>query len=580
MKLKNGVKVDKKTLAKYEVIDNNIVRHPGVTRLQSDKKTPFQTLLTEVIEKKFVLSDDELSDILKRVLTTPQSTPEDKHLFSEDNQDIIDCWNDGSRRYFDSMLAKNIMNHFLSSKHSTLSPFIKNVTDFLKSEYRAHDKARLKVWSNIRKGYEYKRIKESNLADFALLRKNMIELIKDEHFTDSSFILELLDLHYLTHAAGRLPSYKVLHPTGTLKSYTENSIFYKTKNRGRVTGFGFNHNNPSYHLGTMRSIDKTPHDMRRPRLISSETRCPDRLYMVHPKVARRHPENWLNQAFSNPYNSTYVNGLSGSTLLAINAILFYICSQEGDASVQEAIREDNFKLLKNYWLMVVCLFIYFEGGHTLTEVMDVFNLSRIQSNLETVLKTPQDTFSLQTILLDDPEIYKLVAQSLIETAKYQAVIDSKTSANSKVPDAAKNIRLDVNKLFKNKQSVIDEFFNEFKEDIEQLDNNNPNKAIALTLYGTLCEHKEKYYEKPNRETTETFIKQTHDTIKATMPTFHDNTTWSDKVKNVASNVINFLIKLLNNLIGTSIEFFKPIQSPCQTSTTEFERSISSSLSKL
>ncbi|WP_298626262.1 hypothetical protein [uncultured Legionella sp.] len=532
MKLRNGsefIPGKKKTL---EAIDNNIVRYIGMHRLPSRKKTPFQELLDTIIKNNYELTEAQFTELFTNILSTP-SLQNDEKMFSSDDSDIIDAYNDNSRRYFESLWARKIIDFFEAQNSASLKTFIIEMKAFLISQY-TREHPYLKEWHAAQDG---KQVTDDNLAHYALLRKNLIVLINHGHFNSNNILLDLFDLHYLTHSLARLDSYKTFHPTGYIKCYTENSHFYSNQKRGRVTGYGFNQDEPSYHLGIMRSIDKTPYDMRRPKLISSETRCPDRLYMSHPKEVRNDPQNWLHQAFSNPYNSLYVNGLSGSMLLEINAVLFFMKGiQTGlykpSHLTNEQSHQEHFKLLKQYLLMISAVFIYFEGGHTLTEIMSVFYLEKVTNSIQTVLGEPKGTFSLHDFMLSCPEVYPLIKESLIDAAKYQARQDNVQRINDE--------------RLLNKFESIRVILRNFKQKIDSLEPQYfEAQKHATQLLCKLEQFRIEALKKPTDRALSDFRIKAHKEITNSMPLLQKELGWGDYLLNILQQITDILITVFS-----------------------------------
>ena len=567
MLLRNGSRY--KPAQGLEVVDNNIVRHVGMHRLPSKNKTPFQGLLDTITQNHYQLSEQQYAEIISKVLAIPALNNK-AQMFSASDVDIMDANNDNARRYFETVLAKKILNHFLMDMEPKLGPFITKFKAFLIDQYNKAGSDFVSKWQAAQNGEVPK--KDENLAHYVLLRKNLIVLLNDNHFSSHSFLLELFDLHYLTHPLASLPEYKIHHPAGYIKCYSENSQYYTNANRGRITGYGFNHNEPSYNLGIMRSIDKTPHDLRRPMLISSETRCPDRLYMSHPKVARSSPSNWLNQAFSNPYNSIFVNGLSGSILLEINAALFFIkminlksepyTCKDMDP---EEIKQNNFKLLKNYFLTISSLFIYFEGGHTFTEIMSVFNLDNVNSSIQTVLGASKGSFSLKTLMLDDPKIYSLIQESLIDAAKYQERLDQIDKIHQEL------IRNKKDKIFKSIQAILCDF----EGKISTIGTHSHQAKIeAIKLLKRLNNHLNSTFMNPlTSKSLDNFKNKVEQEINKSLPALQRDLNWKDYLLNIVNKIARILINLFTLNSSNVNGFFAHNTSQAERTTNEMNQKI-------
>lgn len=430
MKLKNGASYHPEKMQGMEVIDENVVRHAGMTRIKSKNKTAFQRLLTDIANNNYSISDEKFKAIAEHLLYIPPLKERGKlQMFSNDDSVIIDAYNDTTKRHFDSFFAKKILIFLLNSKQyaPSLSLLIQEITNFYTEEYKTHSPEFLVKWNDAKSG---KTVNDESLEFFSASRPDLVNLIKENHFNNKdNLILNLYDFHYLTHAISSLASYQKRHPDGIFEIYNKKSnTYYSNKNRGRISGYGLSLNNPSYHLGIFRSIDKTPYDMRKSSLTSNTTRCPDRLYMEHPCNARQNPLNWLNYGFFNQYNSGYVLGLSGSTLLEARAMIFFILSIINNQYQCKFIDQDFFKdktSLNHYFLLIISMFVYFEGGHTLSEILTVFEIDEVRSFINNALanKEESDVLSKKTLIFNQEDILMIMKDAFIETAKYHFTLD-------------------------------------------------------------------------------------------------------------------------------------------------------------
>lgn len=73
MRLLNHKSYEKADIKKQEmeVIDNNIVRHIGMTRIASRKPTPFQNLLDLIAEGKFIIENAQIKSFTALVFNIP-----------------------------------------------------------------------------------------------------------------------------------------------------------------------------------------------------------------------------------------------------------------------------------------------------------------------------------------------------------------------------------------------------------------------------------------------------------------------------------------------------------------------------
>ncbi len=313
-KLDNGKLYDLGVLkaAGLEVIDNNIVRHRGMKRLPDNQSTPFQEMLHHIKKRQDKLSPAEWQALINSLCTIPSINGPAK-MHSDKDEDIIRAYNDNSRRYFESRLAKYLLSA-LPTSNPLLAELISNLTTFLVGEYKNSNYTKyVTQWQNAQKG---KIPNRDNLSFYAALRPDLVTLCQENHFfpswqksseklwsnettaeqqkkqsRHSKAVLSLYDLHYLTHSISKLETYKKHFSNGILEIYTDDNRFFSPVHRGRVNGYGFTVNNPSSNLGVLRSSDVCPPDMRKSKVFSKETRCPDRLYLEHPKVTRTNPLN-------------------------------------------------------------------------------------------------------------------------------------------------------------------------------------------------------------------------------------------------------------------------------------------------
>lgn len=449
--LRNGLfyKTDDVQKKGCEVIDDNIVRHVGMTKIPSGNKTPFQLLLEKIYSDQSILNDfDKLAQQLFDI--TPLKKANKSRLMTQKDEDIINANNDNFKRFFESVFAKKILTYVLNQKNATvLSAMLHEISTFLIREYHDYDKNFLSLWEASRHGVKVK--ENDSLSFFSELRPDLVSLIKEDHFSDAKkdTMLKLYDIHYMTHSISKLASYKKRHPEGIAEiydnEYKKRNTFYRPDHRGRVAGFGFAKDNPSYHLGIFRSHDQTPYDMRKSSL-NPVTRCPDRLYMEHPNVARLDRYNWLHHCFSNPINSCYVNGLSGSILLEIRSLLFFISALNDDyykcsLLKPDALFENKNKLIKDYFLLIIGLFVYFEGGHTFSEILSSFDIKEVREAINMGLRTTSPVLSKQTLLFDNPKIKDLMKESLIETVKFYSVHQAKTEIHKQILSGNPLLRL-------------------------------------------------------------------------------------------------------------------------------------------
>jgi hypothetical protein len=376
-----------------ETLDHNVVRHVGMRRISSDTPTPFQHLL-------FYLSSNPKADVDMKLFfaVPPFENRNITSMFTNNVTTIMNCYNDNSRRYFESLFAKKILSHIQTcDRFSDLHALIRKLTTFYTSHYDRDNPAFLEEWKRAK---QHNNVSNEDLRFFSLLRPHLVEF-------DSDILADLYDFHYLTHSISTISLYKKNHLQGICDLY-HRSPYYSDKTRGRIYSRGWAQDRYSHNFGIFRSMDIVPQDMRTEKP-SQVTRCPDRLYMTHPSVAMRNPFNWLHYFFTNPYNSMYVLGISGCILLEIRALMFYILCGG---------LVDN-ELLNLYFLIISSLLIYFEGGHSFTEIFTVFELPEVKTFIK---NTVHEEINKDTIIYRE-EIVHLMKATLLDTVQYNDILE-------------------------------------------------------------------------------------------------------------------------------------------------------------
>lgn len=212
---------------------------------------------------------------------------------------------------------------------------------------------------------------------------------------------------------------------------------YRVANRGRIASpLGFYKDNPGLQLGILRSVDPTPTDMRKSKTLTGVTRCPDRLYVSHPAVTRQNPASWHQYCFAEGLNSAFVLGLSGSTLLETRAILFFATAIRDGYYVSDSdkilpLRHYDPDIIRKYLLFVIGLFVYVEGGHTLSEILTVFDIPEVKMAIHDLTKG-ELAISKQTLIFDQSEIMELLRKALAETIEYRGVLRGKQEVHEQL----------------------------------------------------------------------------------------------------------------------------------------------------
>ena len=471
--------------ASREIIDNKIVRHCGVTRLASGKRTPFQKFLDEAPDLAST-NDDKFQKIAKKLFFIPRIRSELSCGFFSKNDDVIlDAWNDSCRRYFESIFAKKLIDYSLTeANRSLLVPLIDNMQTFLLREHSKDQPGFVDLWQRAQSSHCIQN--DESIDFYSAQRPDIALLIQEGHFGSSgTVVLNLYDLHYLVHRVPKPDAYGEYFPKGLFEIYrrfkpkrkpekegvaeeaddyssmttalpvTTGNIprsaaindptytsfagtkhpLYRVANRGRIASpLGFCKDNPGLQMGILRSIDPAPVDMRKTKTLTGVTRCPDRLYVAHPAVTRQNPANWHQYCFARGLNSGYVLGLSGSTLLETRAMLFFATAiRDGYFNPNsEKIRSTgdyDHDIIRKYLLFVIGLFVYVEGGHTLSEILTVFDIPEVKMGVHDLTKGTL-SLSKQTLIFDHPDIMQLLREALIETIQYRDVLRGKQEVHA------------------------------------------------------------------------------------------------------------------------------------------------------
>jgi hypothetical protein len=436
MQLRNGVfyKLVDIEAQNLEVLEENIVRDKGMTRHRKTQTTPFQEFLNALTKNNYKIDDETLVKTANELFTIDTDTFDSVRMDSLSDDNIIDAYSDNSKRYFETLFTKKILLTLFSKDSIDLNTLILELTKFITTEYQKSMPNYLKSWQAAKN--EKNVIKDESLDFYRNLRPDLLQLIHNQHFGEPQVtLIEWYDLHYLTHGIAKLPSYKTLHPNGILDIYPKDTFFQKP-NRGRIANFGLIKNIPSANLGIFRSIDKSTADLRKDT-VNTESRCPDRLYMEHPRKSRNNRDSWLYRAFSNGLSQGYVNGLSGSVVLECRLLLFFMLSIESNhyqpqLLKPEKISEHSYALIQQYMLLVLSSFVYFEGGHTINEIMNVLNLRVVKTAVQDVFPKKNYLFSVENLFVRNPNVIQALKESLIETAKFHAQMNAKEKVHEEI----------------------------------------------------------------------------------------------------------------------------------------------------
>lgn len=443
----------------------------GISKLQSNNATYFQKL----IEKKS--KDNETK---KKILMGYKNI---FHSFGTEKK--FDINNDTSRRFFETVFAKKLLNYTLNYtitsdpiSQEKIKDRIKKLDQFthflLKLGEFIIQKSNYTEWKNSKNDSPPKH--NSTLRQYAIKRKSLqssLETIVESNYKKNKnntwvinndinqiyknqkrMITNIYDLHYLQYSCDKVGidergfRSKIYEDDLGLDSsiYNKEPLYVK---RGRLDN-GYFAQKQSMHQGIFRSIDPTPYDLVNLKMDSSlanennltndyNVRCPDRFEMDFPHQGYNKDKNsWLTSNFAKHVHPV-VNGMSGSMLCQLRFLIYCknFCDKYGSNKIfakgtNEQIKSDMFKefiaknklniptfsffQVRDYLRIVTGLFVFYEGGHSLNEIMSPFDLPIVQKRLKKTFPHHSVMLNFENILFKDNS--EALDSSIIETELY------------------------------------------------------------------------------------------------------------------------------------------------------------------
>jgi hypothetical protein len=356
------------------VVKEGALAYPDRTRLQRpETSTPFQKMLRQEdtpfqrLEKNAVFSNED--DGLRREILN--INPKYVRLSVDEKFDVN---NDNQRRLFDTLFSKELLTGLAGNgeKVAAVRKLSDEIVSFYKSSILIDKVADWEAACNGTYTGDDQRLQQLvTQNDRAREAIDSLDLDVD----GKKLLVDLYQRRYLNYMIDETDVYKEDHPEGIIKSKS-NPLYFK---RGRLDG-DFRHAD-SMNVGILRSIDKSPADLRFSTVPEKQpgitpelyTRCPDRLNMADPGgMVDRDPDSWLSYNFLSG-NSPFVNGLSGSMLIEIRAMLYLKArldaeGVEGNFLTSSAMVD----VLDDYFSAISGLYVYVDGGHSLFEIQSSF----------------------------------------------------------------------------------------------------------------------------------------------------------------------------------------------------------------
>ncbi|MCL6702963.1 hypothetical protein [Pseudomonas sp. T1.Ur] len=412
------------------VVKEGALAYPDRTRLQRpEASTPFQKMLRQEdtpfqrLEKNAVFSNED--DGLRRAILNID--PRYTKLSVDEKFDVN---NDNQRRLFDTLFSKELLTGMAgnSEKMAAVRKLSDGIVSFYKSCILVDKIANWEAACNGTYTGDDQRLQQLvTQNDRAREAVDSLDLDAD----GKKLLVDLYQRRYLNYMIDETDVYKEEHPEGIIKSKS-NPLYFK---RGRLDG-DFYHAD-SMNVGILRSMDKSPVDLRFSTVpekqpgISPElyTRCPDRLNMADPggKVDRD-PDSWLSYNFLSG-NSPFVNGLSGSMLIEIRAMLYLKArldaeDVEGNFLASSAMVD----VLDDYFSAISGLYVYVDGGHSLFEIQSSFKQTWVKGAFISTFEG-QEWGEVGQMLYKDLESFKKAYQA---TKLFDRVLQNQRSVHSQL----------------------------------------------------------------------------------------------------------------------------------------------------
>ncbi len=118
-------------------------------------------------------------------------------------------------------------------------------------------------------------------------------------------------------------------------------------------------------------------------------------------------------------------------------MLFYILSiKERSYAIPVKLQPvlKNTLLIRDYFSMVMAMFIYFEGGHTLSEILSVFNISEVKQAINAAYGLSSHHESISDQILESPVFIKAFQEALCDTLHFEEALTLKKSVKEQIKE--------------------------------------------------------------------------------------------------------------------------------------------------
>jgi len=82
--------------------------------------------------------------------------------------------------------------------------------------------------------------------------------------------------------------------------------------------------------------------------------------------------------------------------------------------------------------MVTGLFVYFEGGHTFSEIFEPLEMPGLRKTVRTFLNDESANLTKKGLVFDSPEIMALMRKALAETVEFYSVLEAKKQVHEEI----------------------------------------------------------------------------------------------------------------------------------------------------
>lgn len=351
----------------------------GVSRLQGAGRTPFQKLLLQDKspfqrgqgDAEFTESDEWLRrTVLNYDMVYLPLDAAGKHEVN----------NDGQRRLFDTLFAKELLTRVIRQHGAVLRRCSDGLLDFYRDDLLIESFGEWQAASEGRYGGNDGRLQQLNIQVNRAQQAVATLALNDE---EKQLCLDLYLRRYLNYLVDETEAYKGDHPKGIIKSKS-NPLYFK---RGRLDGeFAVR---DSLSMGILRNLDACPTDLRFESHPSKRegvaegmyTRCPDRLHMADPdSEVDQDPDSWLSYNFLSG-NTPYVNGLSGSMLVEIGGLVYARLKMRKGGAMDNPAARATLEEVDPYFRALAAMYVYIDGGHSLFEIQSSFRQTWVGPSL-------------------------------------------------------------------------------------------------------------------------------------------------------------------------------------------------------